>query len=334
MAIFAGWERWQVQQLGTRFVSEKDGKAVRRHLEQLLSKHLHPHLERVLHAQGLNTLEVREGAQAALLQQLTLLRERQLPAPDLFELTEAVSYQAMGQHLNTLQPARRQLQLRVLSILRSRADRFLLVTGAGGELLTGVTSAGRATTSAPWQRLVSAPASAGAPIKAGIDPASESFLTELLERILSRVKHQVLVSALVGVVAALTDLPEPPPVAPEENLLLTERLEAVFLLRQLWEALKTLPVRQRVILLLGAQDDAGRSLLSLLTRHEITNEAELAQVMEIGPRSFPVLLRELPCSDNRLAELLKLTTENVRHQRQSARLRLQNQLELWGDATS
>ena len=331
MAIFAGWERWQVQRLGARFVSEKEGKAARRHLEMLLEKHLHPHLEQTLHVQRISDLVLRESAQTALAQQLTLLREKQLPPPDLFELTESVTLQIASQHLNALQPARRQLQLCILSVLRNRADRFLLEKGLGGGLLAGIKGAGRATTSARWQRLVTVPTVAGAPCKAGLNPQTTHFLTELMERILSGVGHQVAVEALVSVVAALSDLPEPPVHDVGENHPLAEKLEAVFLLRQLWDALLALPVRQRVILLLGAQDTTGESLLSLLTRHEIVREGELAQAMEIGVRSFPVLLRELPCSDTRLAELLKITPETVRQQRLNARLRLVNLLDLWGE---
>lgn len=331
MVIFAEWEHWQVQRLGARFVSEKEGKAARRHLETLQEKYLHSRLEHTLKEQGINDLVLRESAQTALAQQLTLLREKQLPPPDLFALTEAVALQTATQHLNDLQPARRQLQLRVLSVLRSRADRFLLEKGPGGGLLAGIRDARSATTSARWRRVVAAPTVAGAAWKAGLNPVSKDFLVRLMERILRGVGHLVPVGALVSVMMALGGAPDEPPPAGGESLPLAEKLEAEFLLRQLWEALQVLPVRQKVILLLGVQDNKGQSLLPLLMRHAIVGEEGLAQAMEIGARSFPVLLRELPCSDTRLAELLKITPETVRQQRQSGRLRLLSQLDLWGE---
>ena len=64
----------------------------------------------------------------------------------------------------------------------------------------------------------------------------------------------------------------------------------------------------------------------------LLREDPLAQSLEIGPRSFPLLLRELPCDDSRLAELVKLTPDAVRQLRQSGQLRLRAQLDLWGQS--
>ncbi len=325
------WDRrqWQRQRLGARFLEAQDSKTTRRSLIQL-EQLLVPHLERTLETQGIRESALKQEARGKLHQHLSLLPEQGPPLPDLERLTEAVAYEYAAQQLNEQDPRRRQLQLLILYVLRNRADRFQLRKDAGGLLLTGMQKARRQIDSPRWRRLQAEPVALARPFLLGLDLQATDYLPQLLERLLGGMGHLVPVVPLVSVVAALNEVPRPALAPVDERLLLAEKIEAVYLLRQLWEELLALPVRQRLILVLGAHNEEGKSLLLLLTEQGIVSEAELAQALEIGVRSFPLLLRELPCDDERLAELVKLTPESVRQHRQTARHLVQAQLQLWG----
>lgn len=335
VTMFGFWDpkRGKLQRLGAQFVGEKDGKVARRQLEQLSRTFLHPQLQSTLQRQSCDNPQTNDAAQALLYQQLSALREKSLPLPDLTTLTEWVALEAVVQQRAEQQAGFRRRLHEVLYLLRNRADCFLLEKSSTGALLAGVQGARRATTSARWERWVAAPASAGGARLQGLDLTESESLVVLLEHLLRELGHLVPVQGLVLVIAALYPEPTVPAVEAEREptgAALSEKLETLYLLRQAWEALLLLPVRQRVVLLLGAESRTGESLLPFLMEQGIATEAELAQAMEIGARSFPVLLRELPCDDTRLAELLKLTPEAVRPLRQSARLKLAGHLSLWG----
>ena len=327
------WDRkyWQTQHLGARFVAAPDSKVARRTLDQL-EPLLAPHLVRTLAAQKVSSPEVLQQAVGYLHQRLTELREHDEPLPDLERLAEAAAYESLTHHLNEQIPRRRRLQLLILYVLRNRADRFSLSRDAAGILQVGMQRARTQTTSRRWSRLQAEPSATAAPLQAGLDLHAPDYLSQLLERLLGWLGHRVPIVPLVSVIAALNEVPDPLAVPTDERLLLAEKIEAVYLLRQLWEELLALPARQRLLLLLGAQDEDGRSLLLLFCQHGIVSEATLAQSLEIGPRSFPLLLRELPCDDSRLAELVKLTPDAVRQLRQTGQLRLRTQLDLWGQS--
>lgn len=332
MRGFWDLKRWRLQREGNRFLQENDGKLARRKLERLQAEHLRPQLQRFLAAHGATEPSLIETAQSALYQRLSTLRERRLPLPDLTTLAERTAAAVLSDARNEQLPARRQLQHRLLYLLRNRSDRFTLEKDREGTLYAGTPGTRPQTDSPRWRRLQAAPTVAGAPLREPPLPAGDDALATLLERLFRELGHAVELVPLVEVVAQLLPPTESslsePPLTPSTAL--AEKLESNYLLRQLWEALPFLPVRQRVVLLLGVHTPAGESLLPLFLAQGIASEAEIAQLLEIGPRSFPLLQKELPCDDNRLAELLKLAPESIRQLRQSARQKLHSLLELWG----
>ncbi len=324
------WDQkyWQTQRLGRHFVAAQEGKTARRHLDQL--EHLlAPHLKRILTNEKATSSEAQELAMGELYQRLSQLREHRGRVPDLESLAEVAAYESLTQYLNEENASRRRLQLLILYILRNRADRFFLGRDTVGLLVAGTAKARIKIQSSRWRRLQAEPMATTAPHRMGLDCQSVDYLPQLLERLLTWLGHRVPVVALVSVIAALDKAPEPTPTPTDEHLQLAEKLEATYLLRQLWEELQTLSTRQRLVVLLGARDASGQSLLLLFCQLGVVSEAGLAQSLEIGPRSFPLLLRELPCDESRLAELVKLTPEAVRQLSLSAKARLRAQLNLW-----
>lgn len=104
------------------------------------------------------------------------------------------------------------------------------------------------------------------------------------------------------------------------------RVEKRIFLRRLWEELQKLPLNQRAALLLNLKDAGGRGCISLFPATGIATLRELADALEMKAESFAELWNELPLEDARIAELLRLTRQQVINARKSGRERLTRRL--------
>ncbi|SRR6266545_1441015 len=104
------------------------------------------------------------------------------------------------------------------------------------------------------------------------------------------------------------------------------QIEKRFFLQRLWEELQQLPLNQRAALLLNLKDAGGGGCITLFPATGIATLRQLADVLEISPDSFAELWNELPLEDSRIAELLKLTRQQVINARKSGRERLARRL--------
>jgi len=93
-------------------------------------------------------------------------------------------------------------------------------------------------------------------------------------------------------------------------------------LKQLWEEIQKLPVRQRKALLLNLRDAAGLNLIPLFPQTGIAGIREIASVLEMSDIDFATLWIELPMEDTKIAMILSLTRQQVINLRKSARERL------------
>lgn len=106
----------------------------------------------------------------------------------------------------------------------------------------------------------------------------------------------------------------------------SSRVEKRIFLQRLWEELQQLPLNQRVALLLNLKDAEGRGCISLFPATGIATLRELADALEMKAESFAELWNELPLDDARIAELLRLTRQQVINARKSGRERLTRRL--------
>jgi len=97
-------------------------------------------------------------------------------------------------------------------------------------------------------------------------------------------------------------------------------------LQRLWHEITELPTRQRAALLLNLRDEGGRGIVDLWIIVGITNAEEIAKTLSLTPEAFAELWNELPLDDNRIADLLGLTRQQVINLRKSARERLARRL--------
>ena len=113
--------------------------------------------------------------------------------------------------------------------------------------------------------------------------------------------------------AAVPATPEPDP---------AWRIEKRMFLQRLWEELQQLPLNQRAALLLNLKDPSGFGCITLFPATGIATMRQLANALEMSAESFAELWNDLPLEDARIAELLKLTRQQVINARKSGRERL------------
>jgi DNA-directed RNA polymerase specialized sigma24 family protein len=104
------------------------------------------------------------------------------------------------------------------------------------------------------------------------------------------------------------------------------QLEKRLFLQRLWEELQQLPLNQRAALLLNLKDGEGRGCIALFPATGVANLRQLAGTLEMSAEDFAELWNELPVEDARIADLLKLTRQQVINARKSGRERLTRRL--------
>ena len=103
-------------------------------------------------------------------------------------------------------------------------------------------------------------------------------------------------------------------------------LEESELVRHLWDAVRALPMGHRVALLMNFKEDAGGDLLSMLPVMRVATVRQAAAALGFEPEEFAKIWNELPWDDNRIAEHLGVTRQQVINLRQSARQMLRRSL--------
>ena len=93
-------------------------------------------------------------------------------------------------------------------------------------------------------------------------------------------------------------------------------------LQRLWNEIADLPTRQRAAVLLNLKDENGRGVIDLWLVIGVATVEKIAAVLEMSVEAFAELWNDLPLDDNRIAERLNLTRQQVINLRKSARERL------------
>lgn len=93
-------------------------------------------------------------------------------------------------------------------------------------------------------------------------------------------------------------------------------------LRRLWNEINELPTRQRAAVLLNLKDENGRGAIDLWILVNVATAADIARALEMSAEKFAEIWNQLPLDDNRIAEILGLTRQQIINLRKSARERL------------
>jgi len=104
------------------------------------------------------------------------------------------------------------------------------------------------------------------------------------------------------------------------------RVEKRIFLQRLWDEAQQLPRQQRVALLLKLSDTEGRGCVALFPALGIATLDQLAEALEMSAERLAEIWNETPLEDAKIAELLRLTRQQVINARKSARERLARRL--------
>jgi RNA polymerase sigma factor (sigma-70 family) len=104
------------------------------------------------------------------------------------------------------------------------------------------------------------------------------------------------------------------------------QVEKRIFLQRLWDEAQQLPRQQRVALLLNLRDAEGRGCIALFPALGIATLRRLAETLEMSAEGLAEMWNETPLDDAKIAELLRLTRQQVINARKSARKRLARRL--------
>lgn len=160
---------------------------------------------------------------------------------------------------------------------------------------------------------------------------------EVLRIIFDLVKAPLLYTDLLDFLAALWDVEAPYRAAAMEYSPLRVQTPAVHVedpasvalrmgtLQEIWKRLQPLSSEQKAALLLRLPPVDGRNFLEEFIRFNIVEEAEFAAAIGLTPEELRFQYPLLPLEDVAIADLLKVSPEDIRRIRQDARRRLQRQ---------
>jgi RNA polymerase sigma factor (sigma-70 family) len=325
-----------------RFVETTDEAEATRELTMLIEQHALP-LARAIVGRKLRAHEgdrpgrfrasdqddVISDAMAALVEQLQDARAGTIEAPveSFANYAAVVVHSACAHYIRRRYPERARLKDRLRYVFATD-PRLALWTTADGDLTCG-RSEWRGTT---------ANAAAGRALGRAFEPERRPWAS-LARTDLARAVTDLATSAgapvqfddFVAAVVSASGLVEPlhddnaSHVASVE-LSQEEQIDQRRLLARVWEEVKTLPLRQRLALLLNLRGATGAGLLWLLPVAGAATVRQIARLLEIPDADFAVLWADLPLDDAAIAERLGCSRQQVINLRMAARKRLGNRL--------
>ncbi len=278
-----------------------------------------------------------------------LRREREAPGEepivDLLSYAAVMAEHACYAYLRRRHPGRARLKNRIRYILL-RQPEFRLSGGDGGRLIASRAAWPASEALSGTERAKAmhvAGASARVAALEGRDPSSVT-LPVLVEAVLRECRGGMEVDDLVSAVAAVLgvdDGPEDervgfgmateplPDRLVDRARMIPELLGDREYLAAAWAEIQTLPLRQRVALLLNLRDADGRDLTSLMPLLGVATFEQMAACLEMSAAALAAVWAELPIDDLRLADRLGVSRQQVINLRKSARERLARRLRRW-----
>lgn len=322
----------------------EDEETAEQRLAQLIAVEIEPVIS------GVIRFKLRLGAdvaddlkQEALAEVLSKLRKchhqpAQYPIGDVRGLSATITYRACYRWLRRQSPRRNALRNRLQYVL-TRQPGLALWLDAAQKLLGGLAAwRGRndRAGAARLQQLAGDEAlqTLGARLSAGKALAEFS---DYLKAIFTTINLPVELDELLRLTAALLQVKDEPVVSTttEEGGEIIEavaqddvawQVEKRLFLQRLWEEVQQLPLTQRLALLLNLRDAGGRGCIALFPAVGVVSLRQLAQALEMPLEEFAALWNRLPLDDATIADLLRLTRQQVINARKAARERLARRL--------
>lgn len=257
-------------------------------------------------------------------------------APDVRDLeayVRTVASNVFNQYLRRKYPRRLSVKNQIRYLL-GHHDSFAIWQGNGGEWTCGH----KKDSSVLVARQISLTEEERIELrsKASNTRGRAKAIVEFITHFFSLHPTPILFEDLVEISCEVLQIDEPVDIAEPENLAdlcstagelsALDVLEDTQFVRRLWEAVQELPIKHRVALLLNFKDDAGESLITMLPVMRIASVRQIADGLGFTHEEMAAAWNELPWDDNRIAERLGVTRQQVINLRQSARQMLRRKI--------
>lgn len=320
-------------------------------LEQLVTVHAEPIIQRAMRRKMQlsfpgggadspehNVEDICSETRLNLLRSLRQLRDHpdQSPIRNFHNYVASIFFQVWDKQLRMMHPRRWRLKNQIRYLLRHHAS-FALWNSEMEAPVGGLAAwKGRAADvrSATYQDTLSHPQQFVSP---GLRHSARA-LAELLKSIFNHCRGPMELDDLVSVGARMMGVMEPAgrsadPEAlshiPDSRATVSEQYEQRWYLNKLWSEICSLPLRQRIALLLGLRDSAGRALTPLLPCLGISTIAGIAELLEFSYDEMLEMWNKLPMEDAAISEVLQISRQQVINLRKSARERLARRTNLF-----
>jgi len=238
--------------------------------------------------------------------------------------TAVAAYHACNEYLRRKYPNRHRLKTRLRYLLGAE-KRFAIWQDDACEWVCGFSK---------WQAAGHAPAPADRLQRwrdevADLPRGRSQHPAELLAGIFERLGGPVEFDELVGIVAHVWGVDDPPPASETAARDLEaagqdpgSRIDLTRWMSELWTQICDLPVPQRAALLLNLRSGSDGAAVALLPLTGVAGIRDIAAVLGLPADEFAALWNQLPLDDLAIAERLGVTRQRVINLRKSARERL------------
>jgi RNA polymerase sigma factor (sigma-70 family) len=326
-----------------RLLPPTNDESARRVLSELVTIHAEPVIKSVvryklrLSSQSTGVVDAEDLCQDAVAQVLAELR-RFREQPDAHAITDVrglaavIAHRACARWMRRQFPERHALKNRLRYIL-TRQNGLALWHDERDRLVAGFAAWRGRKTAAPGERLLELANDdqTAARIESLVSGGKKPHWADALAAIFNRVGGPIDFDKLVGAFAVLASVPMRPvendatvtaAAAPDPAAQVEKRI----FLQRAWEEVRRLPLQQRAALLLNLKDGGAGGCIALFPATGVANFRQIAETLELRAERFAELWNELPLEDSRIAELLKITRQQVINARRVARERLAKQL--------
>jgi RNA polymerase sigma factor (sigma-70 family) len=320
------------------FLQTTDEAQAQSLLAQLVSNHAEPIIKKVIRNKlrltssymGSDADDLQSDATMNLLSRLQECKAdpRNTPINDFPSYVAVIAYRACYEFLRRKFPERHKLKNRLRYLLNHNPV-FAIWESDEGRLLCGFRY---------WQGRRETENRLAAESFAG-EVSQQANLAEVLTTILTYCNEPVEIDELVNVIAGIFGIADlqaksKPALDTLEQLAdtridVSRQFDQRVHLQKLWAEIGELPVKQRTALLLNLKDESGRGCIALFQLTGVATMRQMAEAMEMTIEDFAGLWNELPIEDARIADMLKLTRQQVINLRKSARERLARRLKMF-----
>lgn len=155
-------------------------------------------------------------------------------------------------------------------------------------------------------------------------------LAAALVALFAALRQPVLFEALVSFVAVEWKVADLPDADVDQEAVAApaaeQRTENRDFARALWREIVLLNAMQRKALLLNLRYSGTTNVVALIVLTGVARLAEVAEALEMTPHELAALWKSLPLEDQRIAEMLGVTRQQVINLRRAARERLERRL--------